>query len=267
MIDNEKEVQALRAMKEEQELAIFRRVLTCLAAVVCLEILVLLGNRYFFHYMTNEIQLALSLMQVLEVLQYAGVGVGVLLLLCAIFAHRKYPKAGMIRSVLGVSCILLSVCAILFLQVGQSSVSLLLASIPSLGALMLVYYLYQKEFFVLTLLSTVGIFGLWVFRQTQNTLPLSLYHAYLVVGIVVVAVIVGFSWHLSRNEGQCTWCKCEREVFADDANYGLIWLTSVAVVLCLVAALFLGMGFAYYAFLSLIVWVFVMAVYYTARLM
>jgi hypothetical protein len=56
-------------------------------------------------------------------------------------------------------------------------------------------------------------------------------------------------------------------ILKQDANYPLIWVTCGLVAVALLLGLVLGATFAYYALLTLVIWIFVVAVYFTSRLM
>ena len=43
-----------------------------------------------------------------------------------------------------------------------------LAVVPGLGVLMMVFYLYQKEFFGCVLVGGMGLVGLWLYRIFQG---------------------------------------------------------------------------------------------------
>lgn len=57
------------------------------------------------------------------------------------------------------------------------------------------------------------------------------------------------------------------QVFGRNAGYGMVYLTCGIVAAVLAAALILGTAAAYYLIFVMVAWLFVMAVYYTVKLM
>lgn len=263
MSNTEKE---LHVVREQQELEILRRVLFWLGAAVLLETLVLLGNRFYFHLLTNELNLLETMMHVLGVLQYVGLVVALPFLVWAFLGRKKDPRKGICRIISAAFFASVSVCAFLFLQVGISCVSVLLVSIPAMAGLIMIYYLYQREFFVSATLSGLAILGLWIFRAA-SVRYLPFYYSFTVIVICLVALVLALSLRLKKEEGVFKWGEHKLELLKPDASYKTLWVTSALVVAFLALAPLVGAAFAYYAFLGLIVWIFVLAVYFTSRLM
>lgn len=65
------------------------------------------------------------------------------------------------------------------------------------------------------------------------------------------------------------WQKAEKrlQVFPADTNYLTIFLSGALIAAALLGSLLLGTVVAYYAMLVLVVWFFIMAVYFTSKLM
>lgn len=257
-----------RVMREQQENEILRRVLFWLGAAVLLETMVLLGNRFFFHTLTTpgEMHLQQVLLQILEILRFAGFIVALGFLIWAFVGRRKNAHCGIARIISAAFFAGISVCAILFLHIGMPSVSVLLVVIPAMAGLIMIYYLYQKEFFVLASLCGLGILGLWVYRQ-GSVQYLNLYYVYAAFVVVLVALCAVLSLRLKKGEGSIELAGRKWEILSPDANYTTTWASCALVVLGLMLAPVLGAVFAYYAFLALIIWIFVMAVYFTSKLM
>lgn len=257
-----KDERDLKALRDQQELEILRRVLFWLGAAVLLEALVLLANRFTFH----QINTMLTMVQILEVLQYVGILLGLGFLAWAIAGRKKNPNRGVGRIISAAFFASISVCAFLFLHLGMSCVSILLVGIPAMAGLIMIYYLYQREFFVLAAISGLGMLGLWVFRSTSATYVMFYYVYSIVVLCLTVAVFV-LSRRVQKEDGVLIWGKHKLEIVQPDASYKTVWTSCALVMAFLLASPFLGTVFAYYAFLALVVWIFVMAVYFTSRLM
>lgn len=258
----------MRALREQQENEVLRRVLFWLGAAVLLETVVLLTNRFFFHALTTpaEMQLQQVLFQVLEILRFAGFIVAAGFLIWALAGRKKDAHCGIARIISAAFFAALSVCAILFVHIGMSSVSVLLVGIPAVAGLIMIYYLYQREFFVLAALCGLGILGLWVYRQ-GSVRYLNLYYVYAVLVVLLAIAIAFLCRRLQAAEGSFSLGERKLEIFKADVNYLPLWISTALVAVSLVLAPLVGTAFAYYAFLGLIIWIFVMAVYYTSKLM
>ncbi len=261
-----KDEKDLRASRDREEAEVLRRVLFWLGAAVLLETLVLLGNRFYFNYLMSEFSLVEKLNGAMKVLQFAGFAVALVFVIWALMGRRTNQHAGIARIISATFFAAISVCAILFLHVGSSSVSVLLVAIPSLGGLIMIYYLYQREFFLLATASGLGILGLWIFR-TGHVNYTVFYYVYAAVLLCLLAGLSAFAVNLQKKDGVMEWHGKSIALLKPGAHYKTIWITAGVVAAFLVLAPLLGVTFAYYAFLALIVWIFVMAVYFTSRLM
>lgn len=257
-----KDERDLKALRDQQELEILRRVLFWLGAAVLLEALVLLANRFTFH----QINTMLTMIQILEVLQYVGILLGLVFLAWAIAGRKKNPNCGVGRIISAAFFASISVCAFLFLHLGMSCVSILLVGIPAMAGLIMIYYLYQREFFVLATISGLGMLGLWMFRSTSATY-IMVYYAYSIIVVCLAIAVIALSRRVQKESGVLILGKHKLEIFRPDASYKTVWTSCALVMAFLLIAPFLGAVFAYYAFLALVVWIFVMAVYFTSRLM
>lgn len=263
MIKSEKD---LRALRDQQESEILRRVLFWLGAAVLLETFVLLGNRFYFHYLIAEIGFAEKLKYVFGALQYIGVILAVACVVWAIVARKRDTGRGVFRIILSALFASIAVCSFLFLHVGNGSVSLLLVGIPAVAGLIMIYYLYQREFFLIALMSGVGIFGLWMFRAGSSRFTL-VFYAYTAIALCFFLLVTVLSIQIQKHAGNLKLRGELYPIFKQEANYSLIWVTCGLVAVSLLLGLTLGAMVAYYALLTLVVWIFVVAVYFTSRLM
>ncbi|NCB62223.1 MAG: hypothetical protein EOM52_01215 [Clostridia bacterium] len=261
-MENEK-----RAARQRQEDAVLNRVLIWFGAAVVVELLMLLLNRYFINYTTNssEITLAATLSKILPI---AAIAALVLCVVCGIWfwnARKSGKKAGL-PMVLTLVFAALFVCFGVTYQFRAVGVQLLCGAVPVVAVMALVYYLYQKEFFAVTVLSAIGILGLWIIRKANGG------HAPVVYGFVAVAAVVMLLAalgvrNLQKNGGMLVRGEKKIHVFSRNANYGMLYLTCGIVAAVLIAACLLGTTVAYYLIFGLVAWLFVMAVYYTVKLM
>lgn len=255
-----------RFVREQQENEILRRVLFWLGAAVVLETLVLLCNRFYFNGLVSELGIARKIYDVMQVLQFAGVVVALGFVIWALVGRKKDASGGICRIISAAFFFGISICSFLVLHIGNGSISVLLVAIPAMAGLIMIYYLYQREFFMLATLAGLGILGLWVYR-IGSVQYRTLYFVYALLVCCVVAAVILFTMRLKKSDGELHWKERTLTILKPEANYTMLWICGAMVVAFLLLAPLLGTVFAYYAFLALIVWIFVMAVYFTSRLM
>jgi len=256
----------LRTLRDQQESEVLRRVLFWLGAAVLLEAFVLLGNRFYFHYLISELGFAKILMRLFGALQYVGVILAVACFVWAIMAKKKDNQRGFCRLIMTAFFVSIAACSFLFLQVGSGSVTLLLVGIPAVAGLIMIYYLYQREFFLVALMSGIGIFGLWMFRAGSSRYT-TVFYVLTAIALCFLLFVAVLSVHMQKHAGNIKWKGELFPILKQDANYHLIWVTCALVALSLLLGLLLGATLAYYALLTLVIWIFIVAVYFTSRLM
>ncbi|MEG2000150.1 MAG: hypothetical protein RR053_01980 [Evtepia sp.] len=252
--------------REQQDIEVLKRVLLWLGAAVILETIVLLVNRFYFHLRTNEMGALPTIDTILRVIPYVAVILCLALFLWAVIAKRKNPHCGISRLIGSALCAAIAVSTFLFRYVGPATVQILQVLVPALAVLMLVYYLYQHEFFAISFLSGMAILGLWIFRSGSAKYQ-PFFYAYLAATLVIVLAVLVFSLVLKKNHGILHFRGKEIAVFGSKANYSVLFLTCALTAAVSLAVLAFGTTFAYYAIFAIVVWLFVMAVYFTVRLM
>ena len=128
----------------------------------------------------------------------------------------------------------------------------------------MLYYLYQREFLGSAIVGALGLLGLWVYRTfTAGTL----YYVYLAFTVVVALVGIVLAVKLKETKG--VWKHKEKEwtVLQPDASYLSYYLTVAVTVILLILPLALGAAVAYYAIWVMAAWLFILAVYFTSKLM
>ena len=138
--------------------------------------------------------------------------------------------------------------------------------VPAVAVLALVYYLYQREFFAITVLSALGLVGLWLFRKAGGGHAVVVSGYFAVVAVILVAAVL-LARRLQQAEGMLKRGEKRIRVLGHGANYALFYVSCAVVAAALAAALILGAAAAYYLMFALVAWIFVLAVYFTVKLM
>lgn len=252
--------------REQMEDRAFNRMLLWLAATIVVEVVMLLVNRYYVHARVEELGVVPTLNTILGIAPIVGI------VLCALFLFwggriRKkddVPKDGMIQFVLAAAFLCMGIGGYVMRTYGVAGAPMVLGVVPALGVLMLVFYLYQKEFFGCAIAGGLGILGLWIFRSSASG---STYYGYLVVALVMIAAGTVLAVSLKKKNGVMTIKGKEITLLQPGAAYPAYYLTAVISTVLMLAPLALGAAVAYYAIWVMAAWLFILAVYFTSKLM
>ena len=254
-----------RSAQKQLEDQTLERVLLWFGGAVIIELLVLLANRYYINYRVGEVSFVAGLDKFIWVLSYVALAAAVV---SAVWAW-KIQKQGE-RRLLPHACVLfflaLGVSCFVIRKFKGSGVQLLQVAVPVIAVLALIYYLYQREFFCITGLSGLGILALWMYRRSNGG-HLVLLYAYLAALAIVLLAGVLLTRMLQKEDGVLRWAGREFRLFPRGSNYATLYATCALIAACVIAAFLLGASAAYYILLILVVWIFIMAVYYTVKLM
>lgn len=266
-MDKEKRAVEKRAARSHKEDVILNRVLIWFGAAVVVELVLLLLNRYYINFTTapGEIEFAGALLKAWPaIIGVTAVG-SVICLLWTIF-WAKSRKRVLLPGILFGAFLIALVISVVTYRFYSTGVQFLCGAVPAAAVLALVYYLYQREFFAVTVLSALGLLGLWLFRRVGGAHQPLLY-AYLVVLAVILVAAVLLCRSASAHGGSLTLGGKKLQLFAHNTSYGMVYLTCAVVAVAVAAALVLGTSAAYYLIFALVAWLFIMAVYYTVKLM
>ena len=128
------------------------------------------------------------------------------------------------------------------------------------AVLALVYYLYQREFFLAATAVGLSILGLWFVRYGAGRW---LEPALMAAGIAVV--LVAALW-LKQRDGVLPGAG-RISFLPQEANYPVVLVSGLAGLAALVTAMVLGSAVAYYLIFLMMAWMFALFVYYTVKLM
>ena len=245
-----------RRRQEDQAL---NRGLIWVGAAIVLELLLLFVKRYYLEFRPSEVEIAIAIRSGLKALRLIGTAVAVI---CAVWAAarlKKGDRAGL-PIVLAMASGALAICAHVSLAFKASGVQMLFLLVPAWAGLALVYYLYQKEFFLAAVANGLSVFGLW-FIRSGGVGP----EAVLVlVGIVLVSAAA--LWFKQKN-GEVSVAGIQLRVFPKDTSYGVVLATCLASLAAVVLALAMGGTVAYYLIFLMVAWLFALLVYYTVKMM
>lgn len=257
---NKKEQKAVQRAREED--VVLTRVLWWILGTVALEALLLLLNKVYVNFSTEQINLVLAIQAAFQVLSIALPICFVVLLVWTLMSW-KASRSAKVPGILTVISLILAACAVVIRVYYSSGIRFLYVAVPAVAVLALIYYLYQREFFFAAVLSALGLLGVKVAPQATSD-PLTAYGYLAVLAVILVAAVICFRMVQCR-KGRLKFLGKQVELLPESANYVMLYVTCALVAVAVIAALLLGGLTVLYG--VLVAWLLILAVYYTVRLM
>lgn len=249
-----------REQRHEKEDAAFNKMLLWLAGAVVVELIVLLVKQVYVNVLLGP-GAQTGLMYFFQVFSFLGAALTVAGIVWAVIWHRK-GKGTVLPCALTAAAAGLWVLALFaygLFDVGLNIVMIL----PAVAAVLIViFFLYQRVFFLNALLSAGGLVALWLHRQYYSTRP-SMIVALFAAGFVALAVVLVLTFVLRNGDGKLGGVR----VMPADTSYAITWITCGVTALTMALALLLGVTAGLYLLFALVGWVFIQAVFFTVKLM
>lgn len=250
-----------RLQRQKAEDAVFNKMLLWLVGVVVAEAVVLFVRRFYIYADINGLGMFSVLHYFFSVFVYAGLVLTVLGAVWCLLAGKNGKKLtlpGICTAVVA----FLWVLSLLAFFLDASGVKIMVVLPIVVAVLVLIYFLYQRAFFVNAIFSGLGIGALWGYRQYYGGHPTAVTVALIVgwVGLIVIAILCGV---MKKNGGKLG----KHQLVSDQKCYLACWLTCAVIFVTTLLALLLGVTAAYYLMFVMIGWLFCLAVYYTVKLM
>ena len=261
MDKDKKMTKAARAKAEEEAL---NRILCWIAGGSVLEFLLLLLNRYYYRARVSEYAIMTALDIAVKILAVAG-------LLCAGAAFywwtgaKKAGKNTALPAVL--SFFMLGVSAGCFAAwfFYGSGIQLMYVAVPVAVALAVIYYLYQREFFLIACESALVLLTVWVCAKGLGGQYAMIAYVCVAVSALAIVAVAWLSRKAQTENGKLEIGGKDVRVFAKDANYALLYLGAIILMVVLILAAIGINQMALYA--VTVAWLLIAAVYYTMKLM
>lgn len=163
----------------------------------------------------------------------------------------------------------LSLCGYLMLDFGpEQAMHALYLLIPVAAILYLVYAVYPREFFTLAAAMTANAILLWlVAKSAVSNSFAGLTWLFFVLGLAVSAGLEGLYLATRKEGGVLKAGKFSLRLFDRQTKHSLVAGVAAASGVLLAASFLLGGGLGCYAVYAMVAALFILAVYYTVRLM
>jgi len=140
--------------------------------------------------------------------------------------------------------------------------------VPAVAVLAVIYYLFQRDFFCISVISACGLLCLMLYRKLFYSLRSMLYAGFVLAFLLLAAaVVVLILLQLGKLKLPAALDKAIRVLLPKESNFALLYATCALVAVLLALTLILGGTTAYYLMFVLVGWLFIMAVYYIVKLM
>ena len=261
MDKSKKATKAARAKAEEEAL---NHILYWIAGGSVLEFLLLLLNRYYFRFTGSEVDIMTALGVAVKILAVAG-------LLCAGAAFywwngaKKAGKNATLPGVLGFFMLGVSAgCFAAWFFYG-SGIQLMYVAVPAVVALAVIYYLYQREFFFIACESALTLLIVWGCAKGLGGRYAMIAYACVALAAVAVVALAWLCRKAQTENGMLELNGKNVRLFAKDANYALLYLGAIILLVVLILAAIGINQMALYA--VTVAWLLIAAVYYPVKLL
>ena len=250
-----------REERRRQEDIALQRGLLWVAGAIVLEVLLIFIDRFYIKYYITEAEVnrALAIRQALVFLRMAAPIATVLAAAWAVWQLKQGKKFGL-PLVGAVAMAAVSVCSHVALKFAGPGVSMLFWLVIAWAVLALVFYIYQREFFLGASACGMSVLALWFVRYGAAGRPETL----LVLAAIVV-VGLGALW-LKKNDGVLSE-KMNLQFLPKKTSYAVLLVTCLASLAAVVVAMVAGDMVAYYLMFVMVAWLFALFVYYTVKMM
>lgn len=244
----------------EQEDATFNKMLLWLLGAVVVELFILLVKQLYVNFLAG-VAVASVLHGFFRIFAFLGAALAVAGIVWTALSYRKGKPAFVpcICTAAAAGLWVLSTLSYFLYDIGMN----ILMTLPAVAAvLIVVYFLYQRVFFVNALLTAGGLLALWLHRQYYAEHP-TMIRAFFAAEFVLLAAALVLSFLLRSGGGKLGGLR----VMPPDTGYLMTWITCGVTALALALALALDAAAGFYLLFALVAWVFIQAVFFTVRLM
>ena len=249
-----------REERRRQEDIALQHGLLWVVGAAALEALLVLVSRFYFHAdLETEVNIYLALHDVFPVVRMVALAAMVLALLWTAW-QLKQGKKFALPLVLSIALAALAVCVHVTVKFEETGMSMLYWLVIAWAVLAMVFYIYQREFFLGAAACGMSVLALWFARYRETGRPETL----LILAAIVI-VGLGALW-LKKNDGALPG-RTDLQFLPKKTNYAVLLVTCLASLAAVVVALLAGDTAAYYLMFVMVAWLFALFVYYTVKLM
>lgn len=249
-----------REERRRQEDIALQRGLLWVAGAIALEALLVLVNRFYINFRLTDlgVRVYVGLDKWLRIGRNVTLAAAALLLLWTAWRLMKGKQFGRLL-IVSIALSAVTVCIHVSVKFQGPGVTMLFWLAAAWAVLALIYYIYQREFFLAAAACGMSVLGLWFARYGAAGRVES---GLLTAAIAVVGVTA--LW-LKKNDGVIPAVQPIR-FLPKKTNYTVLLVTCLAGLVAMGAGLAVE-SLAYYLIYAMAAWMFALFVYYTVKLM
>lgn len=259
---NKKKTAKAQADARANDIITYKILGAFLAACVCVFILMTISSQY---------QIGNQFMAVHNALMFAGIFAALVALLGFVFlivyrftSNKVIKIIGMVLLPVG---LLVWVSCLLMYYFYIHAITILCFLYPAAAVLYLIYLIYQSEFFALSIDCVVCAFAFYILSKLL-TAPLSYVGIMIIVGVAVInAALMFLTVYARKSGGILTFGKKSVKFLAFKVSDKILFSTAALMLIGLALSVLLGAMTAYVFLFITLIYLFIMAVYYTIKLM
>jgi hypothetical protein len=240
---------------KDEDIVIYKimTAMVVVAAVLC--VLIVLYNKY--QVMSHFMGIYTAVYYTAVVGAIGAVGCGI-----AAVAVRKQKKARKILSTIAVCLLIVAVCSVVMRIHVYEGIRWLFIAFPAGLILYVLYLIYQREFFVLALLSAVSGIGFYVLYEIGTTMLRPWVAILLALFLAAATAAIA----LTGKDGLAVIKGIRIRLFNEHKHKILLLITSVLCIIGWVLTVLVGGTAAIISAGVLLLWLIVMACYFTIKL-
>ena len=227
-----------------------------------LEFLLILLNRYWVNFRIEEINFRIDVLApIVKVLAFLGLAGCA----AAVLWWRKGGMKG--RIPLAAALVSLGISAGCFAAwlVGDAGITVMYTVVPAIILLAVIFYLYQREFFLVSCLSALGLLGIWLCAHGVAGRTGVVCWIYVLGTLCLIGAVAWCCYLCQKENGALAWKGKKLQLLPRETNYLPLYITAAITAVVLVCALMGLTSMVLYA--VSVAWLLIMAVYYTVKLM
>ena len=255
---SKKSLSQKRALRQQQERAALNNIFNVFLLGLAAECYLFIVYR---GYVGGSVNSLLVWDKILRVVTWVGLAVAAAGVVVTLLKHKN-TKIAKIAGSTALAGLFLGLTGWIMVNFFDTGVVAMCVAVPVLTILGLIYFLYQHECFLNTLLLVGSLFTVWVCGRGLDSYwatAVTICTAAVVVGLVLVVLAAA---KLQKNGGKLG----EKRILSADCDYRLIYVVCAICAALILATLFVP-SLSFYLVWALVVVLFAELAYYTTKMM
>ncbi len=255
---SKKPVSNKRALRQQEERAALNKIFTTFLVGLAAECYLFIVYNF---YVRSTVESMLTCYDVLKVLGWVGLAafIGGAVFALVKKGSEKLRKIGAFAAAGGAFLAVSSWIMVNFVEAGVVTLCVLVPVATILG---LIFFLYQRDCFLNTLILSGALFTIWVCSKGLDGTWKLYITAAVIAAVVLLAALCVVVFLMKKNGGKLG----KLQVFSAECDYRMIYAVAAVAAALILAALF-APGVTFYLICAAVIALFGELVYYTVKMM